>query len=215
MNLKILYSFPVNMDYNNRMRRSHFFILKPYFPKKGFTILELAIVVAIITTLSSISVATYSGYVARSRKSAMKTDLLNLHKGLQSFTALSNNFCKNHRKGSNDVDRASGFVNTGMAALLENGMYGSAGKKPNFIGFSRTDGLCGHAGSSAEWLVQAAPSDDDLRKKAIGIGAKRDGSTITGDSNCVLRKTQYTMGVFAHYQRSTWIGMNINNQGFF
>lgn len=207
-----------------------FFVFKPHFSKKGFTFLELVVVVAISMILSSAAIVSYSSYVAAARKSSMKTDLINMHKGVQSFTYMSNNFCKNHLEGDSECNRAVSFESINMSALLLSGIYGVQGKKPNFIGFAAVSGGCDHGAFSGQkgenfqssQYVAEAPAPVSIcnmtapgRKLVIGVGANKNNSLFNRDRSCKLSESDYIIGAFGFYKKNTWIGMNIDDENFF
>ncbi len=59
--------------------------------QKGFTLIEILIVVAIIGILASITIPMYQDYVTRSKNSAAMSDLKNLKSGMEAY------FADNHR----------------------------------------------------------------------------------------------------------------------
>ena len=54
--------------------------------KKGFSLVELMVVVAIMGVLSAIAIPSYSNYRKTAKKSAYKADLVSLHKGWLAFS---------------------------------------------------------------------------------------------------------------------------------
>ena len=53
--------------------------------KKGFSLVELMVVVAIMGTLAAIAIPAYNEYRKSAKKAAYKADLSSLHKGWLSF----------------------------------------------------------------------------------------------------------------------------------
>jgi len=65
-------------------------MLKPFQSKKGFTLVELLIVVAIISILAAIAVPMYNNYIYRSKQVEAKTLLLTLKVEQEQFRAENN-----------------------------------------------------------------------------------------------------------------------------
>jgi len=53
--------------------------------QKGFTLIEILIVVALIGIIASIAIPVYHDYVDRARNAAALSDLKNLKSGLEAF----------------------------------------------------------------------------------------------------------------------------------
>lgn len=60
--------------------------------QKGFTIVELLIVIVIIAILATITIVAYNGIQARAQESAVRSDLTNASKKLQLFYVDNNRF---------------------------------------------------------------------------------------------------------------------------
>jgi type IV pilus assembly protein PilE len=61
-------------------------------PSKGFTLIELMIVVAVIGILSAIAYPSYQQYIARSYQAEAKAELLQLAQRLEQFYSNSGNY---------------------------------------------------------------------------------------------------------------------------
>ena len=59
--------------------------------KKGFTLIELMAVIAIIAILAAVLVPTVSGYINRSKKSAIITQVRNVIAALETYNATASN----------------------------------------------------------------------------------------------------------------------------
>lgn len=76
---------------------------------KGFTLIELMIVIAIVAILSSIALPSYSSYVARSKRADARGQLLQAAQFMQRFYAANDQFV---------VDRAGTPIATAMPVSL-------------------------------------------------------------------------------------------------
>ena len=61
--------------------------------KRGFSLVELMVVVAIMGVLSAIAIPAYNDYRKTAKKSAYKADLTSLHKGWLAFSVELDSFC--------------------------------------------------------------------------------------------------------------------------
>lgn len=61
-------------------------------PKKGFTLIELMIVVAIIAILAAIAYPSYTQYKIRTNRADMQTEMLNTGQRLQSYYVINHNY---------------------------------------------------------------------------------------------------------------------------
>ena len=110
------------------------FFLKNKKQKRGFSIVELMVVAAIIGVITSISVPIYSSYRSNARKSIYKSDLSSMQKGILAFGAETGNFCR-RKTQPNEISLAT----IGMASVFSSEMYGYKAKDKNFIGIARYD----------------------------------------------------------------------------
>lgn len=59
--------------------------------QKGFTIIEIIIVVAIIGVIAAIAVPAYDGYVVRTNRTAVQTEMMRLSQELQRYQVANRN----------------------------------------------------------------------------------------------------------------------------
>lgn len=59
---------------------------KSYFPNKGFTIVELLIVIVVIAILAAITIVAYNGIQQRARDTQRRSDVAAIEKGLKMWT---------------------------------------------------------------------------------------------------------------------------------
>ena len=77
--------------------------------KKGFTLIELMAVIAIIAILAAVLVPTVSGYITRSKKTAIITQVRTIVNAVESYNATSTS-------GINDNDQLGSPTDTNTAA---------------------------------------------------------------------------------------------------
>ena len=197
--------------------------------KRGFSLVELMVVVAIMGTLASIAIPAFNEYRKSAKKASYRADLTSLHKGWLAFGVELDSFC---RRESDPRDVS--IANVGMETLRTSKLYGNrearglcsdssytdsgdctsnggmwdsnaipSGNGPgkhNFIGFGQED--CTNPGTLAD-----ATANVHVIEGAIGT----DATQI--DSACVLREDSYRMGVYGHISGLDYFGISIANNG--
>ena len=88
--------------------------------KRGFSLVELMVVVAIMGTLAAIAIPAYNEYRKSAKKSAYKADLTSLHKGWLAFGVELDSFC---RRETNPASATIAAV--GMQSLYSSELYGA------------------------------------------------------------------------------------------
>ncbi len=84
---------------------------------RGFTIVELLIVIVVIAILAAISVVAYAGIQDRARDSALRSDLTNAAKKLEVFNAINGRYPNSGAEWSG-LDIKFSFSPVGSRALL-------------------------------------------------------------------------------------------------
>ena len=199
--------------------------------KRGFSLVELMVVVAIMGTLAAIAIPAYNEYRKSAKKTAYRTDLLALHKGWLAFGVELDSFCE---RETNPEDATVG--NVGMQSLLSSKLYGP-GSSASLVrctsctsnsdnGLYNTGHTCG-AGCTTAAVNGTGPGKDNY----IGFGDTNctngdsavlanvsvrgdNGGTLTPlETRCELNISDYTMGVGGHLSGETFIGINVNHNG--
>ena len=212
--------------------------------KRGFSLVELMVVVAIMGTLAAIAIPAYNEYRKTAKKGAYKADLVSLHKGWLAFGVELDNFCQ--RETAPDGASIGGI---GMVSLYTSKLYGSttaanascvvtgAGTStPTPSGCSLTGGnnpctgcslVTGGTGTVA-WTPYSSGSGPG---KANFIGFSAEGCSnlnneegvVVRDSNttkpstdpCTLDEADYEMGVYGHLSGAQWHSAKIEQTGVF
>ena len=174
--------------------------------KKGFSLVELMVVVAIMGVLSAIAIPSYSNYRKTAKKSAYKADLVSLHKGWLAFSVELDSFC--------DRDSSPRNVNikhVGMGSLFSSKLYGKTTPSttntldpgngpgtPNFIGISNAS----VSGSSCTVDLNLDPARSPSPRRAANSTLSENVLNVTDnrnkDKNCRLKISEYQMAVYGH-----------------
>jgi len=181
-------------------------MIRQFKNKRGISLIEVMVGVAIMGTLASIAIPSYKGYKLSTIKTAYKTDLTSLHKAWLTFGIEGNSFCKRKTK-----PRQASIAYVGMESLFSSNIHGThKDSKQKFIGFGKVEPGClsnvtstpdsdGHFQYSASQdrndyqLYFSKPREplNDLKKAAVV--AITINSTNRGQS-CELGKYEYVMG---------------------
>jgi len=193
--------------------------------KRGFSLVELMVVVAIIGALTSIAIPSYDAYRKSAKKTAFKTDLTSLHKAWIIFSMELENFCK--RKTGPFFESSIGAV--GMESLFTSGIYGDrVDEVSNFIGFSGFTPACGLKAATVASSVltyastprtvftyTATDSDSDTEdtNKANAISISASVPSSSPPTQCRLDKGEYRMGVYVHIGKEEYFGFSFFDSG--
>ena len=171
--------------------------------KRGFSLVELMVVVAIMGTLASIAIPAFNEYRKSAKKAAYRADLTSLHKSWLAFGVELDSFCTR----DTDPDTAS-IVNVGMESLSGSKYYGDNPDKNNFIGFGAfaTTNPCPGGAWTASTHIQ-----DSNTSSSTALVINNVNTQI--DANCTLSIVDYRMGVFGHVGGVDYFGLNIRQTG--
>ena len=207
--------------------------------KRGFSLVELMVVVAIMGTLAAIAIPAYNEYRKSAKKTAYRTDMLALHKGWLAFGVELDSYCERETS-----PKPASINNVGMQSLLSSKLYGDNGDivdcKTSANGC--TDGLyagttcpttetgvgaCG-AWTTANTSKSTGPGkpnfigfgfntpDCGLTTSELHVKSNASGSNTTipgGNARCILDVTEYDLGVFGHLSGDQFIGFNVSQNG--
>ena len=168
--------------------------------RRGFSLVELMVVVAIMGTLAAIAIPAYNEYRKSAKKTAYKTDLLSLHKGILAFGVELDSYCERETDPS-----TISLKNVGMSSLFPSNLYGPNPGKNNFIGFGAFGSADCGTWTPATHIHSLNTVDDD----AIVI----NDTAGRIDTDCTLDVTEYEMGVFGHISGKTFYGLVVNQNG--
>ena len=77
--------------------------------KRGFSLVELMVVVAIMGTLASIAIPAFNEYRKSAKKASYRADLSSLHKGWLAFGVEIDSFCDRDTQPSDVAIAATGI----------------------------------------------------------------------------------------------------------
>ena len=126
------------------LKMKHNLTYRRFSPRKGFSLVELMVVVAIMGTLAAIAIPAYNEYRKSAKKTAYKSDLMGLHKGWLAFGVELDNFCERTTQPS-----TSSITNVGMTSLTTSKLYGTNGAAVAAVNASCATGTLTPAGCSA------------------------------------------------------------------
>ena len=189
--------------------------------KRGFSLVELMVVVAIMGTLAAIAIPAYNEYRKSAKKTAYRSDLLSLHKGWLAFGVEQDSFCER------DTSPTQSSLDTiGMQSIYSSKLYGTNPGKENFIGFkdgtqiATTNEACSFnnwdttdneykAGTRAAFVIVTNSPTDTQKKEALGIAK----TVANAGTACKVNVEEYKMGVSGHISGDKGIAFNIDNNG--
>lgn len=99
--------------------------------KRGFSVVELLIIVVVIGILSVLVAITYSGIQAKSRDTERKTDINQLSSRLEAYFAQNNKYPTLSQMNDNDTDNAKSFVSQNMKDLSREAFRDPSNKTAN------------------------------------------------------------------------------------
>lgn len=206
--------------------------------KRGFSLVELMVVVAIMGTLASIAIPAYNAYRKSAKKTAYRTDMLSLHKGWLAFGVEQDSFCTRDTNPQN-----SSIENVGMESLLTSKLYGTnqpvAQQTESCSGGGTLDpagctgaactGCTGGTNPVFTPFRAAIPAGNGPGKhNFIGFGTDAcspanlagrqvqgaEGTTwTTVDAGCDLNVSTYELGVYGHLSGEEHFGISVNENG--
>ena len=204
--------------------------------KRGFSLVELMVVVAIMGTLAAIAIPAYNGYRKTAKKSTYKTDLTSLHKAWLAFGVELDSFCERENE-------TASIGNVGMASLNTSKLYGRKGlceqtsalntcnsTEQGNIAAAASQTACNNApintGCTVGWDADAgnAPNKHNfvgfeshactgVTNEDVGIVGNQGGTLTTADPGCDLGVSAYEMGVYGNISGTEYFGQAVNQLG--
>ena len=185
--------------------------------RRGFSLVELMVVVAIMGVLAAIAIPAYNEYRKSAKKTAYRSDLLSLHKGWLAFGVELDSYCDRET-----TPTESSIGNVGMQSLLSSNLYADKPGKNNFIGFSGFHSDCSlgtwasntynaTARSLTNQVYTAGAITDAHKRMAIRV-VDVAGST-PAVTQCELNVAEYEMGVVGHISGDNFIGFSVDENG--
>ena len=197
--------------------------------KRGFSLVELMVVVAIMGTLAAIAIPAYNEYRKSAKKSAYKADLTSLHKGWLAFGVELDSFCERETNPPN-----SSIKNVGMESLLSSKLYGGADLRectgacadtndrgiynlPHTCGTGCTTGLIsGSTNSPGKHNIIGFGEENCAgipNEVPVQVRGKEGAVDTTLNADCDLNVSSYRMGVAGHISGDTFFGVSLNHNG--
>ena len=184
--------------------------------KRGFSLVELMVVVAIMGTLAAIAIPAYNEYRKTAKKGVYKADLTSLHKGWLAFGVELDNFCERET-----APASAAIEHVGMVSLLSSKLYGDGSARCS-VGTHATQANCTGAGGIWTAATTGPGKNNFIGFGTIGAGCSATGtkveisaSTTTIDPACDLTESTYDMGVYGHLSGDEYHGAQIQHTGVF
>ena len=204
--------------------------------KRGFSLVELMVVVAIMGTLAAIAIPAYNGYRKSAKKATYKADLTSLHKAWLAFGVELDSFCERENE-------TASIGNVGMASLNTSKLYGRKGlceitSAPNTCNSTEQGNIAAAASQTAcnnaattptcavNWDADAgnAPNKHNfvgfeshactgVTNADVGIIGNDGGTLTTADPACDLGVSAYEMGVYGNISGTEYFGQSVNQLG--
>ena len=210
--------------------------------KRGFSLVELMVVVAIMGTLATIAIPAYNEYRKSAKKTAYKTDMLSVHKGWLAFGVELDSFCLRETQ-----PRSASITSIGMQSLLNSKLYGknssqsrvaptctapaSTPEPANCVAPGETGVVCTGCSDSSSTLNAgnaATTGNGPGKHNFIGFGddnctaanltsrqilGNAGTTNTTHDANCDLNTSTYEIGVYGHISGKNYYGVSVSNNG--
>ncbi len=209
--------------------------------KRGFSLVELMVVVAIMGTLAAIAIPAYNEYRKSAKKTAYKSDMLSLHKGWMAFGVELDSYCERET-----LPRQASISNVGMQSLLSSKLYGESNgtvieceqtgascAAASSISFQVGTACAGTIGTGCTWanngsVTTYGPGKDNFigfATDAIALGTstpcpvsdiparQHKQAASTDDTDCKLNVEAYQMGVGGHIAGADYYSATVNNNG--
>ena len=200
--------------------------------KKGFSLVELMVVVAIMGVLAAIAIPAYNEYRKSAKKTAYRSDMLSLHKGVLAFGVELDSFCER-----DTTPEDFNIENVGMASLASSKLYGT---NANYCTGTNTGGTRCTTQTTCTTLPRDAtncgaswiPAGNGPGKaNFIGFENVHTGCSNISSTNevehrlrdpsqnnampagCDLATSTYSLGVAGHISGTNYIGFDVDENG--
>ena len=131
--------------------------------KKGFTIVELVIVIAVIAILAGVLIPTFAGIVAKANKSAAQQEAAALYKEAYALDLADG--VHNGKEGTEEIDEVEGKTVTYTVTV-------SGSTTTISFSYTNADGYTARF-DGAEWTVEKAenaPTEDPTEDPTVNAG---------------------------------------------
>lgn len=204
--------------------------------KRGFSLVELMVVVAIMGTLASIAIPAFNEYRKSAKKASYRADLTSLHKSWLAFGVELDSFCER-----DTTPQFASIRSVGMGSLETSKLYGTNAEiAPQTGACSGTPMVCTNSRRRGQPCSMASDCNAPLipagngpgKTNFIGFGAvacpnatttasnsritenqESASSQIAGEDDCDLAVSRYELGVVGHVSGTSWFAQSIDNTG--